>query len=257
MNRNVQSLHTPAELCQTTADLLAMAITTAVRERGQCSFALAGGSTPRAVYQALAGEKHRQGIPWPHTHFFWGDERMVPPDHALSNFRMANEALLQHLEVPASNIHRMKGELAPADAAQDYRDELKYYFQKTAALADSQATSHDPRPSIFDLVLLGLGEDGHTASLFPKTHAVFESAQEATAVFVPQQNQWRVTLTLPVLNRARAVMFLVSGKSKAPVVAEIFRLEKPEIKYPAARVRPAAGELHWLLDAEAASALQQ
>jgi 6-phosphogluconolactonase len=220
----------------------------AVHERGACALALAGGNTPRAVYETLAGASYRQKIPWRQVHFFWGDERMVPPEHMLSNFRMTNEAWLLHVPIPAENIHRMKGELAPEEAARDYRNELEHHFRKRSALPDSPS-------SIFDLVLLGLGEDGHTASLFPKTHAVAESRQAATAVFVPQMNQWRVTLTLPVFNRARKVAFLASGKSKAQIISSILKLERGETQWPASLVQPASGELHWLLDAEAASLL--
>lgn len=255
MNRNLQIFKTPAELAAAAAEMIAAAMAEAARQRGACALALAGGNTPRAVYEALAGENYRLKIPWPQTHFFWGDERMVPPDHALSNFRMASEALLQRVNTPAENVHRIKGELAPEEAARDYREELRRYFRKADPLADSQSSRHDLRSAIFDMVLLGVGEDGHTASLFPGTHAVFESRQAAAAVFVPQMNQWRVTLTLPVLNQTRKVLFLVSGKAKAQIVSCILKLKHGEPKWPASLVQPVQGELHWLLDAEAAGLL--
>ncbi len=242
MNKNIQIFKSPAELVTAASEMLTAAIAQAVQERGACELALAGGNTPRAVYQNLADENYRQRLPWSKLHFFWGDERMVPPGHALSNFRMANEALLQHMNVPAENIHRMKGELAPEEAARDYREEMQRYFK-----------SQFP---VFDLILLGLGEDGHTASLFPKTHAVFENRQTATAVFAPQMNQWRVTLALPVINQARKVVFLVAGKSKAQIISSILKLERGEARWPASLVHPTPGELHWLLDAEAASLLR-
>jgi 6-phosphogluconolactonase len=241
MHKQIHVLKSQTELITAASELITTAIVQAVHGRGACAVALAGGNTPRAVYQALARENRRKAIPWHGLHLFWGDERMVPPDHELSNFRMANEALLLQASMPAGNIHRIKGELAPEAAARDYREELQRYFK-------------NPAP-IFDLILLGLGEDGHTASIFPKTHAVFENSQTAIAVFVPQLNQWRVTLTLPVINLARKVVFLVAGKAKAQIAASVLKLEGIEAKWPASMVRPTSGELHWMLDAEAASLL--
>src|SRR5262245_10850110 len=142
MHKQIHVFETQAELIAAACELIKMAITQAVHERGEAAVALAGGNTPRAVYQALAGENYRKLIPWRRLHFFWGDERMVPPEHDLSNFRMAKETLLQQVEVPAENIHRMKGELAPEEAARDYREELQRSF--------------NGQIPIFDLILLGL-----------------------------------------------------------------------------------------------------
>ncbi|MGH7494355.1 MAG: 6-phosphogluconolactonase [bacterium] len=241
MNKQIHVLKSQPELIAAASELIATAVTQAVHEHGKCAVALAGGNTPRAVYEALASENYGKIIPWRDLHLFWGDERMVPPDHELSNFRMANEAWLQHVQVPVENIHRIKGELAPAEAARDYRAEMQRYFKNRA-------------PS-FDLILLGLGEDGHTASIFPQTDAVFENSQTAIAVFAPQMKQWRVTLTLPVINQARKIVFLVAGKAKAQIGAAVLQLEKFEIKWPASMVQPIQGDLHWLLDADAASLL--
>ncbi len=246
--KNAKVFRTPPGLATGAGEFIATVMRQAVAAHGTCTVALAGGNTPRAAYETLAGGDHRKSMPWPQVHFFWGDERMVPPDHELSNFRMAQEALLQHVSVPPENIHRIKGELAPENAAQDYRAELQRFFEPRAALSAS-------RFPIFDLILLGLGEDGHTASIFPGTHAVWENSRTAIAVFVPHLNQWRVTLTLPVLNQSRQVAYLISGKAKAQIVAAILKSEHDRVPWPAARVRPAHGELHWLLDAEAASLL--
>jgi len=243
MLKNVEIFGTAAELIEAARALIVSTVVQAAAERGQSAVAWAGGNTPRAVYQALAKENSRALVPWHKLHSFWGDERMVPPDDELSNFRMTREALLDHVEVPAGNIHRIQGELPPAEAAQAYRDELQHYFE-----------NHIPA---FDLILLGLGADGHTASLFPGTSAVLENMHTAAAVFAPAMQQWRVTLTLPVINRARRVVFLVVGKSKADIVATLSNLRQPEAKWPAALVQPQPGELLWLLDAEAASLLPQ
>jgi len=243
MLKNVEIFGTAAELIEAARALIVSTVVQAAAERGQSAVAWAGGNTPRAVYQALAKENSRALVPWHKLHSFWGDERMVPPDHELSNFRMTREALLDHVEVPAGNIHRIQGELPPEEAAQQYRAELQRYFE-----------NQEP---IFDLILLGLGDDGHTASLFPGTPAVFETTQTATAVFAPPVSQWRVTLTLPVINRARQVVFLVAGKAKAEIIAALSRLNQPEARWPASLVQPRPGELLWLLDAEAASLLPQ
>jgi 6-phosphogluconolactonase len=241
MNKQIRVVKTQAELINAAREMIQTAMTQTVHDRGECAVALAGGNTPRAVYQALADENSRRIIPWHRLHLFWGDERMVPPAHELSNYRMAHEAMLRHVNVPAGNIHRIKGELSPEEAARDYREEMLGYFKS-------------PAP-VFDLILLGLGQDGHTASLFPQTQAVFENSQTAIAVFAPPMKQWRVTLTLPVINQARRIVFLVAGEAKARIAAEVLRLEKFEVRLPASLVQPTHGELHWLLDAEAASLL--
>ena len=197
------------------------------------TIALSGGSTPRRLFELLACPPYRTQLPWDHIHLFWGDERSVPPHHADSNYRMTREALLDHVDIPAQNVHRIRGELPPPEAAQLYRAELKTWMGK------------NPR---FDLVLLGVGDDGHTASLFPGAPSLEEQDQTAIAVYAPHLDSWRVTLTLPVLNRAQHVLFLVSGANKAPALARI-RAGDP---LPAGRIRPSRGTLTWLLDRGAA-----
>ncbi len=239
MSRHVEIFSTKDELVRATAEMIVATITTAIRERGTCALALSGGSTPREVYELLAHEVYQTRIAWPQAHLFWGDERMVPPEHVDSNFRMTQEALLARVNAPSSNVHRIKGELPPQLAAQEYRAELEAYF--------------NGREKVFDFILLGLGEDGHTASLFPETEVLHEREQAVAAVFVPKFDKWRVTLTFPIINEARAVAFLVAGKSKAEIVAGIFGLPQPEMKWPASLIQPERGELYWLLDAEAAA----
>jgi 6-phosphogluconolactonase len=227
-----------AELLRRAHDLLA--------ERGRFTLALSGGSTPRRLYQLLA----EADLDWSRVEVFFGDERCVPPDHADSNYRMAREALLDPARVPEHRVHRMRGELEPAAAAAAYEDELR------AVLAPPPGVA----PSI-DLVLLGLGDDGHTASLFPGTAALDEDRRWVVANRVPQLDAWRLTMTYPLLNAASAVAFLVAGSSKREAVERILAPDPDDGAHgdarellPAARVRPASGRLIWMLDAAAAPA---
>ena len=209
--------------------------------RGRFSVALSGGSSPGKLYKLLAGEPHRTQIPWAQVHLFWGDERCVPPDDPGSNYHLAEGSLITQVHIPAENVHRMRGELAPEAAARAYDRELQDFF-------------YGPRPR-FDLVLLGLGEDGHTASLFPGSPLLAEAEHlvaPAAAVYQGRPAQ-RMTLTLPAINAARQVLFLVSGGAKAQVVQAV--LEGPAERLPAQWIQPTAGRLTWLLDAAAASAL--
>jgi 6-phosphogluconolactonase len=218
----------------------------AVTARGRFAVALAGGSTPRAMYELLAvGRRHgHPKLPWSRLHFFFGDERAVPPDHPESNFRMASEALLAHVPVPAANVHRIHAELEPARAAEDYEADLRRFF----------ALSLHGLPR-FDLILLGLGADGHTASLFAGSPALRETRRLVTAHPASQSRAARLTLTLPVLNAAAEVLFVVSGADKAPVVRAVLHGPARRPALPAQRVRPDKGRLLWLLDEAAASGL--
>jgi 6-phosphogluconolactonase len=202
--------------------------------------ALAGGSTPRSLYRLLADDKgpYRTRVPWESTHVFFGDERMVPPDDPDSNARMAFESLLRHVPVPGEQVHRIRGENPDPDrAAEEYEEMLRVTFRL--------AGREEPR---FDLVLLGLGADGHTASLFPGDLALRETVRLAVPSTAPLPPSARVTLTLPVLNAASSVLFLVTGASKSPAVQRVRRGED----LPAARVRPQNGSLLWLCDRAAA-----
>ncbi|MGB5079324.1 MAG: 6-phosphogluconolactonase [Burkholderiales bacterium] len=218
----------------------------AVARRGSFSVALSGGSTPQGLYAALVADaKLREAVAWDRTLVFWGDERQVPPGHPDSNYGMAREVLLSKVPVPEMNVHRIQGELGDAsEAAHSYEDDMR------AALG-LPATGL-PR---FDLVLLGLGADGHIASLFPGTEALRERHRAATANWVDTLRAWRITLTLPAINRARSIMFLVCGEDKAEVVKAV--LEGPSVPepLPARLVRPRSGRLLWFMDPAAARLL--
>ena len=214
----------------------------AIADHGRFRVALSGGNTPRAVYSLVAGVRKPE-FPWSKTHIFFGDERSVPPDHPDSNYRMANETLLSKVPIPKENIHRVRTELDPESAARDYEEQIRNEF----ALPENEL----PR---FDLILLGLGDDGHTASLFPGTAALGERTRMVVANWVAKLNTFRITLTYPVLNNAAEDLFIVSGKGKAEIAAKVLsKSETPE--FPAQRVQPANGRLLWLLDQDAAGLL--
>lgn len=226
---------------QAAADMVAQLAKQAIIERGRFSLVLSGGSTPRALYRLLASSPYQDEIEWANVHVFWGDERCVPPHAAESNYRMARESLLDHVAIPPANIHRIFGELSPEDAAKDYAQALLSSFG-------------DGIPQ-FDLVLLGMGDDGHTASLFPHTAALGETQKWVAANHVPQKDVWRITLTLPVINAARQIIFLVAGVQKAERLREILNGPRQPLDLPAQSIQPTNGNLVWLVDAAAASAL--
>ncbi len=203
----------------------------ALAERRLFRLSLCGGGTPRPVYAALA--QATPSLDWSHIQITFGDERTVPPDHSDSNFRMAKEALFDHIEIPAGNIFRMKGELPPAEAAELYQRELRQV-----------ASRFGEERYVHDLLLLGVGDDGHTASLFPGTAALSEEQHDVVANVVPQLDTTRLTFTYPLINAARHVCFLVNSAAKLPLIGEI---RGGASDYPSARVRPAGGELTWLL----------
>jgi len=216
------------------------------RQQGrECCIALAGGSTPRGLYRLLTGEPYRSEISWKHLRIFWGDERPVPPDHHESNFRMAEEALLSHVPVPAQQIFRIEGELPAEEAAARYEAVLREQFRLTPGQVPE-----------FDLVLLGMGPDGHTASLFPGTPAVSESHKLVAAPWVEKFHTHRVTLTPPVLNAAKHVVFLVSGQDKATVLQAVLEGPSDHARYPAQGIHPTSGHLVWLINHDAAGLLR-
>ncbi len=215
-------------------------------ERGRFLVALSGGNTPRVFHQQLVKHYHDL-IPWERVQFFWSDERCVPPDHPDSNYRMAVETLLSQIKVPAENIHRMPGERTDYDAAAaDYEAELRQVFglPPTVLLR-------------FDLILLGMGNDGHTASLFPETPALHEKQKLVAANFVPKLNAHRLTFTYPLINAAKQVMFLVAGQDKAEPLRDVLSEQVSIEERPSAGVRPTDGEVIWLVDRAAASLLDQ
>lgn len=204
----------------------------AIEDRGIFRIALSGGNTPRKVYALLAREAGVD-FPWNKAQITFGDERCVPPDDSQSNFRMARESLLDPAGVPAENVLRMRGELPPEQAAAQYEAQLGQF-----------AAGCGEKRYVHDLLLLGLGDDGHTASLFPGTDALEETERNVVANFVPKFSAHRLTFTYPLINAARHVCFLVQGTDKAPVVAQILRRGSG---YPAERVAPVEGRLTWLL----------
>jgi 6-phosphogluconolactonase len=206
--------------------------------RSPATVALSGGSTPKAMFQVLA-DQFRQQTPWSKIHFFWSDERHVPPDHRDSNYRMANEALLSHVPVAPENVHRIHSENPNAgECAREYEQTLRDITQQTL-----------PR---LDLILLGVGTDGHTASIFPGSDVLHETKRLVVAPWVEKLQTYRITMTLPLLNNAASVVFLVSGTEKAAIVKEVL---EGETKYPAQAVQPNHGELIWMLDKDAARLL--
>jgi 6-phosphogluconolactonase len=225
--------------------LIGSELSAAAQARQAVSFVLAGGGTPLAVYAALAG---RADVPWPRVHVFWGDERLVPPDDPGSNYRAAREALLTHLPIPAENVHRPRGEWPAEAAVADYATQLRAW----AAARDPGAPHPWPR---FDVVLLGLGEDGHTASLFPGSTVEAEEPVLAVSADYQGRPAGRVTLTPAVINDARHVIFLITGAGKAEAVYQTLRGADDPRRYPAQRIRPADGQVTWLLDRAAAARL--
>jgi 6-phosphogluconolactonase len=220
----------------------------AVRARGFFTVALSGGSTPKGLYSLLAdgNEGFRARVAWDKIHFFWGDERHVPPDHPESNYRMAYEALLSKVPVPPDNVHRIKAENPnAAEAARDYEEVLREFF--------NLGTGQKPR---FDLVLLGMGPEGHTASLFPGSEVIHEKSRLVAATWVEKFKTYRITLTPPVLNNAICIMFLVCGEEKAETLKSVLQGEYRPDQFPAQAIHPVNGRLVWLVDREAARFLE-
>jgi 6-phosphogluconolactonase len=213
-----------------------------VEQFGRFSVALSGGSTPKRMFELLAQPSTSDAFPWENTHVFWGDERCVPGDDARSNILMAHQTLLDHVPIPEKNIHPPLCDQDPVAAASRYEVILKEFFMD--------------RPVRFDLIWLGLGANGHTASLFPNTPVLEEEKRLAAEVFVEQQEMWRVTLTLPVLNQAETVVFLVSGQKKAEILQQVLEGPSTAARFPAQLVQPESGNLVWMVDQEAAAKLK-
>jgi 6-phosphogluconolactonase len=247
MSPEIRILADAAELSRAAAAEFARLAGEAVRAGGRFTVALAGGSTPRDAYTLLAEDPSlRNQIPWDRTHCFWGDERPVPPDHPESNYCMAGEAMLSKVPIPQENVHRIRGESRDtARAAQEYERTLRDFFQLPK--------EEFPR---FDLVLLGLGPDAHTASLFPGTRALRERRRLAVSNWVEQLDTERITLTPPVLNGAACVIFLVSGEEKATALKAVLEGKPDPDRLPAQMIRPERGALIWLVDRAATHLLE-
>lgn len=234
-------LSTKDEVSRRGADEFLRAAQTAIEQQGVFSVALAGGSTPLGMYKLLAEEPYRSAIDWERVLFFWGDERCVPPDHPDSNCGAAIAAFVSGLGVPEANVHRMKGELDPDVAAREYELHLM------------QIISGEP-PQL-DLILLGMGDDGHTASLFPNTEALDETERLIVSNYVPKLDAHRLTLTAPLINAAKQVIFLVTGEGKAEALKAVLEGRPDTDTYPSQLVRPRNGRLLFLLDEPAARLL--
>jgi 6-phosphogluconolactonase len=249
MTRALRVLDDAQAVAFATASALVTRALDATAARGRFSVVLSGGDTPLRFFSALASRVQARApgataVAWDQVHVFWGDERAVPPDHPDSNYRAAHGLLLAHLRIPDANIHRIQGELDPGEAAATYEEVLR-----------RQLGLGPGAWPVFDLIFLGLGPDLHTASLFPGNAALDERARLAVATWVRSTNAHRITLTPPVINHARAVMFLVTGEEKAPALREVLETEPDPMRRPAQVVRPVDGELIWLVDRAAASEL--
>jgi 6-phosphogluconolactonase len=231
-----------ADLEQRAAEEIVRVMNAAINDRGMCFVALAGGETPRHCYRHLGMDPLKDRVDWSRVHLFFTDERPVPPNDSQSNFGMVERSLILPIDIPRLNVHRIKGEIDIAVAALEYERELRTAFGK--------------RPLRFDLVLLGIGEDGHTASIFPGTDVVEEQTALVRPVIDPDQNIRRVTLTFAIINSAREILFLASGRRKASIVQRVFGTPESAKDLPATMVRPVDGRLRWMLDEEAASQIE-
>jgi|SRR5215470_4340179 len=242
----IQVFSNLADLFKAGADDFAALANAAIESKGSFSVALSGGSTPKGMYSLLATE-YATRVHWDKISFFWGDERHVPPDHQESNYRMAYESLLSKVNAKKENIYRVRAENQnPELAAEDYEKTLRKYF--------GVKEEEFPR---FDLVLLGMGQEGHTASIFPGTRAVLERHRLVVANWVEKFQTYRITFTIPVLNAAAAVIFMVTGKDKERAAACVFDDKSAPQQFPAKMVQPSDGKLIWLLDQDAAGSLQR
>ena len=254
MEREVRRYPNLKALSSAAAEFMCTLAEESASEHGFFTVALSGGKTPKSLYESLAGPSYAPMMPWPHIHLFWGDERYVPSDHPDSNFAMAFRSLISKVAITPRNVHRIPGEMeSPEDAAAAYEKILREFF---GSIPEGDTHSHAPPvgesfPS-FDLILLGMGRDGHTASLFPGDQAIEEEKRWVAAVRTPHGSPPvpRITLTLPVINRARCILFLVSGSGKEEVLRVILKDPNSAARrYPAARVIP-DGRVVWFIDGE-------
>ncbi|MDQ2730850.1 MAG: 6-phosphogluconolactonase [Armatimonadota bacterium] len=241
MNREVIIFETGDEVAQYAAELFAGMAEEAVAARGVFTVALSGGSTPKTAYSLLAAKPLQDQVPWDNVQIFWGDERTVPPDHPDSNYRMAREAMLAHVPIPEANIHRMEGEAADLDAS------AASYEQTIRTVLDIKGGI--PR---FDLILLGMGDDGHTASLFPQTAALDETERLVVPNHVAKLNTNRITMTRPLLNNGGCVLFLAPGAAKAARLHEVLEGPQDWHRLPSQSIQPQNGRLVWAIDKGAA-----
>lgn len=247
MTTAIQVAPDPASFARTAAEQITAIARDAIAAGGRFTIALSGGNTPRPIYALLATDQFSRQIDWARVQVFWGDERCVPPDDPESNYRMAKETLLDHVPLPPANVHRMHGEDDPVQAAAAYGQALRSVFG-----GDPEG---GPPPSGFDLVLLGMGDNGHTASLFPGEAAVREQQRWVVAEQIAAVSMWRMTLTPPILNAAANVTFLVAGADKAEPLHQVIEGPYQPDVLPSQAIRPVHGSLTWLLDEAAAARL--
>jgi len=244
MNDPIHVLPDSEAISHRAAFLFVKAAKDAIDRSTRFVVALSGGSTPRRLYTLLGSAEYSPQIDWQKVHIFWVDERCVPKDHEESNFKTVFDRLLSKVPLPDGNIHRIRGEEEPDQAARDYEEDLQRFF----------GMSELP---MFDLVILGMGEDGHTASLFPGSKSLEENDRLAVPVYLEKPHRDRITLTFLVLNNADQILFLISGRSKAAVLSEIIEAGHQKDPYPAGLINPIHGTLLWLIDQEAAGQLKR
>ena len=228
-------------LNRSAAELLVQIADASVKARGRFLLCLSGGNTPKSLYALLSGDPYLESVPWKNTFVFWGDERCVPADDERNNAHEASEVLLKKTNLPPSHIFPIPSDLPPADAANKYEQTLRDFFGQN--------------PPYFDLILLGLGENGHTASLFPGTAVLREKSRWVQEVFVKEQQMNRITMTAPLINQAHHILFLVSGAEKSGILATVLTAPLQPDKFPAQLINPGHGILSWYADSHAASGL--
>lgn len=239
MQKIIKIFTTPNDLAMYFAESLVKMVNDSAKAKKPFTIALSGGTTPELLFRLLA-EKFAKTIPWNYVHFFWGDERCVPPGDRESNYGMTNKALLSHIEIFPGNIHRIEGEADPETEATRYSEEISHFTSSRNGIAS------------FNLIILGLGEDGHTASIFPGHLDLFDSEKTCVVASHPLSGQKRITITGRIINNAESIVFLVTGEKKAPVVEKLFKKDPDALNYPAAYTVPVFGQLTWLLDKDAA-----
>jgi 6-phosphogluconolactonase len=238
---DIKVFQNDTELCEATANFIIELAAESIAERGRFSIALSGGNTPEKLYTLLAKEEYATQIDWNKTFVFWGDERYVASDDPLNNARMAKSLLLDKVSIPAENIYPIPVGLAPAEGAVEYERQIKFFFD-------------DLTPN-FDLILLGMGDNAHTASLFPGTEILNETTRLVKEVYVEEQKMFRITMTAPLINHAHNIVFLLTGKAKAQTLKTVLNAPFQPSIYPVQLIKPTNGKLYWFVDAEAASLL--
>ncbi len=238
---NIRVFRSVEEMNNTLANLLAEIAEKSVRENGRFLLCLSGGNTPKSFYKLLSANQYRDIIPWKNTFVFWTDERCVPMDDEKNNAHMAGEILLKKIDIPSSNIFPVHVNLTPSDAANNYEQTLKDFF--------------GINPPAFDIILLGLGENGHTASLFPGTSVIFEKSRWVKEIFVEKLQAYRITMTAPLINKSHNIFFLITGEKKSQILKTVLTVPYDPEKYPVQLIKPENGEIIWFADSKAASKL--